>query len=98
MNLGTVAALLLAIVSVLATVVQTGRMEIAARQGLLLSVVVAVIAYPEVAEAAYRHTRRGSVRGNDGPTPARMIRLVGWICLIALVAVYYAAAIAGGVH
>ena len=98
MNLGTVAALLLAGVSVLATVVQTGSMEIAGRQALLLAVFVAVIAYPEVAEAVYRHTRRGIVRGGDGPTPGGMIRFVGWICLIAMVAVYYATAIAGGVH
>jgi hypothetical protein len=95
-NLGTVAALLLAGASVLATVVHTGSIEIAVRQGLLLAVFVAVIAYPEVAEAVYRHTRRGSVRGGDGPTPAGMIRVVGWICLIALAVAHYATAIPGG--
>ena len=97
MDRSTIAASLLAGASVLATVVITRSVETAVRQAVLLAVFVVVIAYPELAEATYRHSPRYRARSGDGPTPAGMIRIVGWICLVALVAAHYATAISGGV-
>jgi hypothetical protein len=84
----TVAALLFAGVSVLATSV-SGDGSVAARHACMLLLPLAVIAFPEAIEAGYRHSRRGFAHGGEGPTPAIVIRVVAWGLLIVLVAAHH---------
>ena len=85
----TVAALIFASVSVLATAVRNDNAEASVRHACMLLLPLAAIAFPEAMEAGYRRSWRGRAHGGEVPTPAIIIRVVAWALLIVLVAAHH---------
>jgi hypothetical protein len=89
----TVASLLFAGASVLASAVHNGNVATSARHACALILPLAVIAFPEAIDAGYRRSFRGSAHGGEGPTPAILIRVAAVCLLIVFVAVHHCIAV-----
>ena len=85
----TLAALIFALASVLATTVQNGNAEASVRHAGILLLPLAAIAFPEAMEAGYRQSIRGFIHGGEGPTPAIVIRIVACGALVVFVVIHH---------
>ncbi len=96
MDRATVAALVVAATSVIASLV-SGQSEVhCAFYGLWLIVPVLIIAYPEIAEWAFRTSRSGFVHGGESPVPPTMIRASAWVLLVVIIVVHHSMQYVGG--
>lgn len=85
----TVAALVVAATSVIASLGSGQDGVHCAFYGLWLAVPVVIIAYPEIADWAFRTSRSGFVHGGEGPVPATLIRASAWILLVVIIVVHH---------
>jgi hypothetical protein len=63
--------------------------------GCGLALLLSVIAYPEVAEAAWRSSWDGFVHRSVGPAPESLIRLAAWFLLVTVIVVHHYMAFTG---
>jgi hypothetical protein len=56
---------------------------------------LAVIAFPELVESSFRRSWRGRAQGDSNPAPATVMRVVGCLLLITLVAAHHFLALGG---
>ena len=63
--------------------------------GCFMVLPLSVIAWPEVADAAFRHSWSGFTHGGEGPTPAPPLRVAAWALLLTVIVVHHFMAFRG---
>lgn len=96
MERGTMAALVVACTSVIVSSVSHHDSGLAIYHGLVLSLPLVCIAFPEVVEAGYRNSFHGRVHGGSEPTPEFIIRIAAWALFVAIVFAHHSIAFARG--
>jgi len=91
----TILALVVAAGSMAVSAIFHGSSEFTVRHGLGLLFPLAVIAWPEILDRAFRHSRHGFSHGGEGPAPSAVIRVVAWVLLVTMVTAYHAMAFSG---
>jgi hypothetical protein len=85
MDRTTIAALIVAFASVLASLAMDHNTVSTFRHASILLLPLAIIAFPEPFEDGFRCTFRGMAHGGDGPIPGTMMRISAWILLVAAI-------------
>jgi hypothetical protein len=93
-DLVTLAAILVAGVSLAASALLYDSLAMTFRFGCALLVPLAAIAFPEVLDAMFRRSRSGFSHGGEGPTPPLIIRVGAWLLLIVTIVAHHALALA----
>lgn len=96
MERGTIAALIVAFASLIASVVWHHNARLLYYHAIALILPLGCIAFPEIVEAAYRSSFHGQVHGGSGATPAFVIRIAAWALLVVVVFVHHTVAFARG--
>lgn len=85
----TIAALVVAGVSVAVSFGVHPRAEVPIRHAFALVIPLAIIVFPGIIEAGFRGSYRGRAHGGE-PTPEVFIRVAAWVLLGVIVIVHHA--------
>ena len=81
---GTLAAIVIACVSIAASGLAGHDARVTAGHAVLLAISIGIIAFPDVINMGYRRTYQAMAHGSE-PTPALLVRIAAWILLLVLV-------------
>jgi hypothetical protein len=85
----TIPAFVAAGASLTASLLVGDSIERMVRHAVALIVPLALIAFPEIADAAFRRSWSGFTFGGEGPTPATMIRVGAGVLLVVFIGTHH---------